>query len=45
MHGLATELFPICGSITGGSARQKIGTIKQNASCLAQPILVPSGTS
>jgi aminopeptidase-like protein len=43
MHGLATELFPICRSITGGGVRQTLGIIKRELPGL-QIFEVPSGT-
>ena len=42
MHGLATELFPICRSITGNGIRKTLGRLQKHIALETQE--VPSGT-
>jgi len=43
LHGLASELFPICRSITGDGVRETLGTLRKYITL--DVVEVPSGTS
>src|SRR5215813_2055880 len=44
MHALATELFPICRSITGSGVRQTLGILRRELPAL-KTFEVPSGAA